>query len=134
MNDKFIACECGHGGLWLQFSRHFGLEISNMARDPYKRNWSNRLKLTWACIKGQPYSDMVVLNNAAIIELADYLTQIQTRDHETEDHEELISSIVGHLFGAGHCQDAVEGIIAWAKTSDCSQSSLNILKKELAKS
>jgi hypothetical protein len=76
---KFIRCDCGHGGLFMQYSKDFGLEISHYLY-PNDRSWKNRLRSAWAAIKGRPYADMVVIDDEKLADLVDFLTDAQNVD------------------------------------------------------
>jgi hypothetical protein len=39
----------------------------------------NKIRLAWSALKGQPYTDMVILNNQQIADLVDQLAGIQNR-------------------------------------------------------
>lgn len=129
---KFFPCECGCGGLLCSYSRVWGLELAPLSRNP-DRSWANRFRLAWMSLRGTPYSDCIILNEEGVADLIDYLFEVQNTDHAKKDHDDLIKTIVGHLFSAGHDSDAVEGIIEWAKSPDCGRKSLEFLKTELSK-
>jgi len=135
MKKLFLKCECGCGGLYLSYSRAWGLEIAHLHRNP-SSGWRDRFRLALACLQGKPYSDQTILNEQGIADLAEYLFEVQNTDHAKKDHDDLIKTIVGHLFSAGHdsdAVDAVEGIIKWAKSPYCGRKALNDLVDKLNK-
>jgi len=129
MKGQFYKCECGHGGLYADYNHHFGLEISHLVRDPYQRGWKHRLASAWSALRGKPYTDMVVLSRAQMSDLADYLVAAQ-KETPDERHAENLERIEGFLFGWS-CETAVDGIIQWANTSDCSKRAYERLKSSL---
>jgi len=129
MKGQFYKCECGHGGLYADYNHHSGLELTHMVRDPYTRKWSHRIAQAWAALRGKPYTDMVYLNRAQTSDLADYLLAAQ-KETQNERHAEDLERIEGFLFGWS-CETAVDGIIKWANTSDCSKHAYERLKSSL---
>ena len=130
MKDKFFPCTGSYGGLLISYSRHWGLEIVPLSRNP-SQSFINRIKLAWNALKGTTCGDYIILSDKEVANLAEYLHEVQNKNHYEDDHAELIETIVGHLFFAGHQTDAVEGILAWVKTSDCGCVGLEKLKKGL---
>lgn len=80
MNGKFFKCDCGSEGLWIEHDAKFGTEISLFINDPQIRSFKNRLSLAWECLKGNPYKDMVILDNEKIADMIDYLIEIQNNE------------------------------------------------------
>jgi hypothetical protein len=72
---------------------------------------------------------MVVLSRAQMSDLADYLVAAQ-KETPDERHAENLERIEGFLFGWS-CETAVDGIIQWANTSDCSKRAYERLKSSL---
>ena len=131
MKDKFIECGCHCGAIRLSYTRAWGLEMAFLRTDS-PRIWSNRLRLAWAALKGTPYNDMVILEAEQVKELEEYLQDIRTTDHAEAEHEEVLSRIDGILCGV-HCETAVDGILQWLKTPDCSFRTLQRLYNEIDK-
>lgn len=129
MKGEFFKCQCGCGGLHVAYEPPFGLELAHLVRDPYQRGWRHRLASAWSALCGKPYKDMVILNRAQMSDLADYLTKA-LEETPDERHAENIERIEGFLFG-WHCETSVDGIIKWAKSSDCSKHAYNRLKESL---
>lgn len=129
MEAKFFKCECNHGGLHVSYDKTFGLEIAHLVRDPYVRRWSHRFAQAWAALRGKPWQDMVILNDAQIADLTDYLiaSQNQTSD---ERYAEQLEKIERSLF-CNHCETSVDGILQWANSSDCSRRAKERLKQSL---
>jgi len=88
MNGKFFPCDCGMEGLWVEHNTDFGTEIALFSRDPSDRCWPNRIKLAWACLKGTPYKDEVILDDQQLANLVEHLIEIQNpelEDYATEE-------------------------------------------------
>ena len=79
MSGKFYQCDCGHGGLYVQYDTKYGLEISHFQYD-ISRSWGNRIKFAWKCLIGKPYADMVLLSDTKVADLVDQLVQLQNTD------------------------------------------------------
>lgn len=79
MKDAFYKCECGHGGLHVEWSPDWGCQLSHYQYD-VRYSWWNRLRHAWKCLCGQPYTDMVLLNDAQVADLVDQLVEIQNRE------------------------------------------------------
>jgi hypothetical protein len=62
-------------------------------------------------------------------DLADYLVEAQ-KETPDERHAEDLERIEGFLFGWS-CETSVDGIIQWAKSSDCSKHAYERLKSAL---
>ena len=77
ITGKFFQCECYQDGIFVQYDHGFGTEIALFKTDPQNRSFKNRLLLAWECLKGTPYTDMVILDDQKIADLVDYLTEIQ---------------------------------------------------------
>jgi len=129
MKGKFFKCDCGADGLWVEYSRHFGTEIALFSRDPSNRSWSNRIRLAWACLRGKPYKDDVILCDQQVADLIDHLIKIQNYDQEAE-YTETIEHIADRLCGVS-CGTAVDSIIEYVKRPDCSKAQLNRLISDL---
>lgn len=71
-------CECHCGVLYIDYDSDMGLSVSMFERNA-ARSWCNRVRLAWSALRGQPYTDMVILNNQQIADLVDQLTSIQNR-------------------------------------------------------
>ena len=78
MNSKYYTCVCQCGVICFQYDPPLGLEISMFSRHPL-RSLSNKIRLAWSALRGQPYTDMVILDNQQIADLVDQLTCIQQR-------------------------------------------------------
>jgi hypothetical protein len=83
ITGKFFQCECYHDGIFVQHDPGFGTEISLFKTDPQNRSFKNRLLLAWECLKGKPYTDMVILDDQKIADLVDYLTEIQNLNYKS---------------------------------------------------
>ena len=79
MNAKYYTCECKCGVLCFLYEPGLGLEISMFSRHPSRSLW-NRVRLAWSALRGQPYTDMVILNDQQIADLVDQLTEVQNCD------------------------------------------------------
>lgn len=82
LNGKFFRCECYQDGIFIQHDSVWGTEFAFFTSNPSNRSWRNRLKLAWACVKGKPYSDMIILSDQELANLVDYLTKIQNYNHK----------------------------------------------------
>ena len=80
MNGKFFQCDCGSEGIWVEYIDGFGTDISLFISNPQIRSFKNRLSLAWACLKGKPYTDMIILNDQKIADLVDHLVEIQNNE------------------------------------------------------
>ena len=80
MEGKFFKCDCGSEGLWIERDDGFGTEISLFKSDPQNRSFMNRLSLAWQCMKGEPYSDMIILDDKKIADIIDYLVEVQNNE------------------------------------------------------
>ena len=80
MKGKFFKCECGSEGLWVEYDGYGSTELSLFHHDPQNRSWHNRIRLAYACLKGKPYTDMMLLNEQSLADLVDHLVAIQNRD------------------------------------------------------
>lgn len=129
MKGKFFKCDCGHGGLHVSYDM-WGLELAHLVRDPYQRGWKHRIASAYAALRGQPYTDMVVLNKVQMSDLVDYLIAAQNETSD-EKYAEQLEYIQRALFASGHCETAVDGILKWLNSSDCSQHAYDRLKNEL---
>lgn len=76
MKGQFFKCDCSSEGLWVCHD-DFGTEFAVFVRSPLDRSWKNRLQLAWACLKGDPYCDEIILNSETLADLVDHLTEIQ---------------------------------------------------------
>lgn len=80
MNGEcFLKCQCGCGVLHFAYDEVFGLEIAMFER-PVSRSWWNRIRLVWKTLCGRPYTDMIVLHDQQIADLAEYLHKVQNHD------------------------------------------------------
>ena len=77
MKGKFFKCECGSEGLWVEYDGYGSTELALFHYSPQDRSWRNRLRLAWQCLKGKPYTDMVLLNDQSLADLVDQLVDIQ---------------------------------------------------------
>jgi hypothetical protein len=84
MKGKFFRCDCGSEGLWVEYDSYGSTEFALFHSNPQNRSWRNRIRLAWQCLKGKPYTDMVLLNDQSIADLVDQLINIQNRDHATK--------------------------------------------------
>jgi hypothetical protein len=84
MNNKYYICECRCGVLCFQYEQGLGLEIAMFSQHPSRSLW-NRVRLAWNALSGQPYTDMVILNDQQIADLVDQLTEIQNCDEYNRD-------------------------------------------------
>ena len=132
MKGKFFKCECGSEGLWVEYDHGFGTEISLFKTDPQNRSLKNRLILAWECLKGKPYTDMVLLDDQSLADLVDQLVDIQNRDHIKENYKETVSATADKLCGLS-CGTAIDSIIEYVKRPDCSKVQLNRLISDLNK-
>ena len=76
IKGKFFKCDCSSEGLWVCHS-NFGTEMSIFVRSPLDRSWKNRFRLAWACIKGKPYGDELIMGSDTLADLVDHLVEIQ---------------------------------------------------------
>ena len=79
MKSKFFKCECGCGVLSLEYNELWGLEIAMFERN-VSRSFFNRIRLAWKTLCGKPYTDMVILNEQQIADLAEYLFEVQNHN------------------------------------------------------
>ena len=79
MKEAFYKCECGHGGLHVEYHEDWGCQISHYQYD-VSRSWSNRFKFAWKCLQGKPYTDMVLLNDSQMADLTGQLLAFQNRE------------------------------------------------------
>lgn len=86
MKGKFFRCDCGSEGLWVEYDGCGSTEFSLFHYSPQDRSLRNRLRLAWACLKGKPYTDMILLNDQSIADLVDHLADIQNRDQPNHEH------------------------------------------------
>jgi len=84
MKGKFFKCDCGSEGLWVEYDGYGSTEFALFHYNPQDRSWRNRIRLAWNCLRGKPYTDMVLLNDQSIADLVDQLINIQNRDHATK--------------------------------------------------
>jgi hypothetical protein len=132
MKGKFFKCNCGGEGLWVGHDHEFGTKFSLFETDPQNRSFKNRLILAWQCLRGKPYTDMVLLDDQSLADLVDQLVDIQNRDHAEENYKETVSAAADRLCGLS-CGTAVDSIIEYVKRSDCSSAQLNRLISDLNK-
>jgi hypothetical protein len=78
MNTDYYICECNCGVIAIYYDPNYGLEMSFFQRNVKRSIW-NRIRLAWSALRGQPYTDMVILNNQQIADLVDQLACIQNR-------------------------------------------------------
>jgi hypothetical protein len=74
---KFLRCDCGHGGVYIEYIEDCHSIDMCYYEYPTNRSWRNRLKLAWGALKGKPYADMVCLNDEKIADLVDFLIDVQ---------------------------------------------------------
>lgn len=129
MKPEFFKCECNCGGLHVAYDPIFGLELAHLVRDPYQRGWRHRLASAWAALCGRPYQDMVILNRAQVSDLCEYLKKLQEETAD-ERYAETVEQVRRVFFGV-HCETAVDAVLSWADSSDCSKHARERLKKEL---
>lgn len=131
MKGKFFKCDYGADGVWVEYSRHFGTEIALFSRDPSNCSWSNRIRLAWACLRGKPYVDEILLNDQSLMDLVDHLVEIQNYDQKAE-YTETIEHIANRLCGVS-CGAAIDSILEYIKRPDCSKAQINRLTSVLNK-
>lgn len=79
MPDKqYFSCTCGCGALLLEHDDDY-LEMAYLHRVP-SRGLLWRIRQAWAGMRGEPYADMVILDQKAIADLIDYLIQTQNEN------------------------------------------------------
>ena len=132
MKGKFFKCDCSAEGLYVEYDTHFGTEFSLFVCNPQNRSWRNRLRLAWSCLKGKPYSDMVLLSDEKIADLVDHLIMIQSIDHAEENYKEAIEQAANRLCGLS-CGTAVDAVLEYVKRPDCSKAQTKRLISELRK-
>jgi hypothetical protein len=76
MKPVFYKCDCGHGGLYVEYQSDWGCQFSHYQYDVSHSIW-NRLRFAWKCLCGQPYTDMVLLSDSQVADLVDQLVEIQ---------------------------------------------------------
>jgi hypothetical protein len=81
MKGKFFKCECGSEGLWVEYDGDGSTEFALFHYNPQNRSWRNRIRLAYTCLKGKPYTDMILLNDQGLADLVDHLVDIQNRDN-----------------------------------------------------
>jgi len=79
MQGKFFKCECHCGVLHLHYDPEWGLEVAMFSRD-VSRSWWNRIRQAWSALRGRPYTDMIILNEQQLADLAEYLYEAQNHD------------------------------------------------------
>jgi hypothetical protein len=79
MKSKFFKCQCHCGVLHLDYDSDWGLEIAMFERNA-TRSWWNRIRLAWKALCGKPYTDMIILNEQQIADLAEYLFEVQNHN------------------------------------------------------
>lgn len=77
LKGKFFKCERGSEGLYIEYDSKEYTKISMLYHNPEPRSWYNRLKSAYACLKGKPYTDIIVLSNQTLADLVDHLVDIQ---------------------------------------------------------
>ncbi len=132
MKGKFFKCDWNAEGLYVEYDTHFGTEFSLFVCNPQNRSWRNRLRLAWACLKGKPYCDMVLLSDEKIADLVDHLIEIQSIDHAEENYKEAIAQAANRLCGLS-CGTAVDAVLEYVKRPDCSKAQTQRLLSELTK-
>ena len=130
MKGKFFKCDCSAEGLYVEYDMHYGTKISLYAHNPESRRWSNRIKLAWNCLKGKPYTDMLILNDQSLADLVDHLVDIQNRDHAEENYKETIAHAADRLCGLS-CGTAVDAVLEYVNRPDCSQTQIKRLISKL---
>ena len=78
---EFFLCSCKGEGLWIEHDEEWGTEIALFERSPFSRSWRNRLRLAWAALKGKPYGDQVILDDATLANVVDLLVDIQNKEY-----------------------------------------------------
>jgi hypothetical protein len=63
----------------LEYGPQWGLEIA-MFEGNISRSFSNRIHLAWKALCGKPYTDMIILNEQQIADLAEYLFEVQNHN------------------------------------------------------
>ena len=79
VKSKFFKCTCECKVLHLEYDPEWGLEIAMFER-PVAWPLSNRIRLAWNALCGRPYTDMVILDNQQINDLAEYMLQVKNYD------------------------------------------------------
>jgi acetone carboxylase gamma subunit len=79
MEGKYFRCECHCGVLYMEYDPDWGLEFAMYERC-VSRSWWNRIYLAWRTLYGRPYTDMIILNDQQVADLADYLFLVQNPD------------------------------------------------------
>jgi hypothetical protein len=131
MEGKFYKCDCGHGGLYVQYDNDYGLEVSHFQYDVSRSFW-NRIKFAWKCLTGKPYCDMVLLSDSKIADLVDQLIHVQNTDLKKEDYDQTVQSTADKLCGLS-CGTAIDAILAYTARPDCSKKQITRLIDTLTK-
>ena len=79
MQGKYFKCECSCCVLYAEYDPEWGLEIAMFERN-VSRSWCNRIRQAWSALRGRPYTDMVILNDEQLADLAEYLHKAQNHD------------------------------------------------------
>lgn len=126
--SNFFKCLCSCGGIHVE-DTPWGVEFAYMHRNPVHRAWIDRIKTAWSALKGEPYSDMVILSKPILADLIDHLVEIHNLSPDDKEAER-IEHIERCLFGV-HCETAVDAIYKWLNSSDCSKRAYDRLKEKL---
>lgn len=76
MSAKYYTCKCQCGVLCIQYDPDWGLELSMFSRHPF-HSFRNRVRIAWKALCGNPYTDMVILDEQQIADIVDELVRIQ---------------------------------------------------------
>lgn len=79
VKERYFMCECGCAVLHMDYDPEWGLEIATFERNSSRSLW-NRMRLAWSALRGKPYTDMILLNEQHIADLAEYLFHVQNPD------------------------------------------------------
>jgi hypothetical protein len=90
MKGKFFRCDCGSEGLWVEYDGCGSTEFSLFQHNPQNRSWRNRIKLALQCLRGKPYSDMIILSDESLTDLVNYLVEIQNHNDAGENYKETV--------------------------------------------
>lgn len=79
MKDQYFKCQCGCALLHMAYDPDCGLEVAMFEHNASHSIW-NRIRLAWSALRGKPYTDMIILNEQQIADLAEYLFHVQNPD------------------------------------------------------